>query len=163
MQRAFTLIELVVALSILALLTGVASMSLRGHLNKSKKTRAYETLREMDRLARTFAMQNDVQGLTLNIESATISIKASGAGGKSAQRVRSLPNGVAGVLESGFSGQRRLSTLNGVSFQAKGYSPSYVVRVNFAKDEFWFVALGRSGQCLLLEKRGDVEALFDAK
>ncbi len=161
-QAGFTLIEVIAVVVILGMLIGIASMNLRGHVNRAKMVQAVTLFEDADRYARALARKEHVPlEMTLSPKARTISIR-SGDSSASKKSIRSwkLPSG---VRMSGIRDSQGLVEANDkqIAISANGTSAMYAIGLAGAnRNASWLVTLGFSGQQIRMEKEADVVALF---
>lgn len=142
-----------VVLIILAILSAVASTTLRSHLDNAAVERAYEQFVLAHSLARRTAMENtnpSELGLT------TIEVNEDQLEILGPKRKFKMPNSVRLELQVSSSELPRLREQ--IPFAGNGTSPTYAVKLE--SQEIWFIALGATGQCLRTNDPQFVEALL---
>ena len=152
---AFTLIELIVTIAILAILAGIVGVRFRGYFQNAAQTRLLEQLKEADRQARVYARQVDATKTILSVEKDQLQVRGQEFTSRTPfSRSFSVPRGMSlSLLPSADHGES-------IEFFRKGYSPTYVIEVRSASSEapvFWFVALGSSGQCLKITDQSELD------
>lgn len=158
----FTLIELVFVIMIMAIMSGFAVLSLRGHIDRARWTRSIEQLENMDRLGR-IAARSEQTPYRLSFQRTKRKVELRAIGPNAARnRVREwkLPNGIQfGSFRDRASGNR--SEEMSIEINPSGQSRSYAVSIKAASGpEQWLVTLGLSGQHIPMEKSDDVAAMF---
>ncbi len=159
-SSAFSLIELVVVMAILATLTGIASISLRGHLQNSNRSRCFQKLQSADRLARRQARIGGVREVRLKMESDHVQLLTKDSRGRRSDRTFPLPEGAGLEMFAVVGDLARGLSQDEIRLNRQGRSASYALKVDCGATPFWFVALGGSGQCLQLITEEQVEELL---
>ena len=144
--RAFSLIELIVVLVIVAALVSIVSLSLSTHVERAALTRAFEQLRQADRQARQTARATQENISIVFAEHAAVILPDS--------KEFVMPQGITIEMTPDFSQQRS------INIAANGASATYVFQLRHGARKAWFVGLGLSGQCLLLDRESAVYELF---
>lgn len=161
-RDGFTLIEVIAVVVILGMIVGIASMNLRGHVNRAKMIQAVGLIQEADRFARSIARKEHVaHEITLYRKSRTIRVRSTDASSaKPTARTWKLPSGIA---MSAIRDSQGISTSNEkqIMISANGTSPMYAIGlVGVNPNASWLVTLGFSGQQIRMENEADVIALF---
>ncbi len=151
-SSAFSLVELVVVLAIVAVLAGGVMLSVRTHVARARLMAACRLLAAWDAQTRQAARAADRPLL--------LSIASSGTVRLPGRKPRHLGHGiVADRLWTGKQATRR-GTLK-VVIATTGQSDTYAVRLTSGGHvSRWIVVLGGSGQVLELEDVRDVQALL---
>lgn len=131
-RRGFTLIELTLAVLILALLAGLAAWSFRGPLRRSNQQLALDAVRGVDAMARQHALRFG-QRQRVSIESANL------PRGYRAEQVR------PGAIE----------------VSAQGLSRAYAVKVSGPEFSRWLLVTA-SGQVTELDDESQVQSILAA-
>jgi prepilin-type N-terminal cleavage/methylation domain-containing protein len=161
-RHAFTLIEVIAVVVILGMLVGVASMNLRGHLNRIKMIQAVGLLEEADRFARSIARKEHLPlEMTFNRKSSTIRVRsAAGSASKPISRLWKLPTGITISKIRDAQGSNE-SHEKQIVISANGTSMMYAIGlVGTNRSATWLVMLGFSGQLVRMENDADVAAMF---
>jgi prepilin-type N-terminal cleavage/methylation domain-containing protein len=161
-QAGFTLIEVIAVVVILGMLVGIASMNLRGHVNRAKMVQAVTMLEDADRYARAFARKEHIPlEMTLSRKTRTISIRSSdSSASKKPVRSWKLPSGISMNRIRDSQGLVEANEKE-ISISANGTSPMYAIGLAGAnRNASWLVTLGFSGQHIRLEKEADVVVMF---
>jgi prepilin-type N-terminal cleavage/methylation domain-containing protein len=154
-RRGFTLLEVIVACVILAMLAGIATYSLRGRIQSTQLIQANGTIASIDRAARVVARKSGAGArLVFDAKENQIRIEA----GRRIQKVVRLPRTVpiTGV-RIGRATTRRSAD---VSISALGQSLSYGVELGFGDDVRWIVVSGVSGQVFEVSNSEQANALL---
>ncbi|MEM7557549.1 MAG: prepilin-type N-terminal cleavage/methylation domain-containing protein [Planctomycetota bacterium] len=162
-SSAFSLIELVVVIAILATLTGIASMSLRGHLQNSNRERCFQKLQSADSLARIQARQMNVSDVRLRFENDHVELLTKDSRGSRSERKFPMLAGTRLEMFDFVGDLARGMSQDEIRLNRRGRSASYALKVDSGASPFWFVVLGGSGQCLQLATQEQVEELLRGK
>lgn len=157
MRNAFTLIELVVVITIMAVLATIAALSLGGVMDRYQIGRAAETIERFDARARREArVTGDVVIAKIDRSRGRLTIDVAGSDRDANFQ---LPSRVSisnmRMHRSGVSG----GDLNLV-VDRKGQCSTYAVELTRGKMKRWLVMLGTSGQVIPLDDEGGVNAMF---
>lgn len=147
-------------MAILATLTGIASISLRGHLQNSNRSRCFQKLQSADRLARRQARIGSVREVRLKMESDHVQLLTKDSRGSRSDRTFPLPEGAGLEMFAVVGDLARGLSQDEIRLNRQGRSASYALKVDCGATPFWFVALGGSGQCLQLITEEQVEELL---
>ena len=147
-------------MAILATLTGIASISLRGHLQKNNRARCSKKLQMADRVARRQARQHDVREVRLRFESDHLELLTKDSRGRRLDRRFPLPGGVGLEMFDVVGEMAKGLSPDEIRLNRQGRSASYALKVECGATPFWFVVLGGSGQCLELDTEEQVEELL---
>ncbi len=146
-RRAFTLLELLVVLTIASLLAGLVGLSLRGHFQQAVLARAIDQIVEADRLARQLAMTNPARTLGLQWDTQRLRISING-GQRAIQLAQKIELGELRQLDTdGWTTAR-----DSIAFANNGTSPTYAVRLSAGAASKWLVVFGLSGQARVFER-----------
>jgi prepilin-type N-terminal cleavage/methylation domain-containing protein len=157
MRNAFTLIELVVVIVIMAILSTIAAVSLSGTMGKYDLSRAAETIERFDANARRQARVTQAP-VTMTIERTKGRLKVDVAG-----RDRDATYRLPGRVTIGSIRLHRrfvAGTVFAASVSADGQSPTYAVELSRGRMTRWLVFVGVSGQVVQAENEDQVDALF---
>lgn len=159
MRNAFTLIELVVAIVIMAILSTIAAMSLRGTMGKYDLTRAAETIERFDANARRQARVTD-ESVELSIDRNKKRLMVN-VGGIDRDATYKLPGR---VTISNIRLHRRFVAGNNFAIEVSenGQSPTYAVELTRGEMKRWLIIIGASGQVIPTESEDEVDALFSS-
>ena len=160
MKRAFTLIELMIAIAILATLTAAAVLSFAAPLREAQFREAIDVIRCADADARTDARHFDRPvRLVLRPEQRVIE-RCDVRSGAVIARIH-LPASV-GIDELRINGQRSLDTA-GIAVSELGLSPTYAVRLVCGDRKQWLGFAGLSGQMTLLNNDAELATIFNGR
>ena len=161
-SRAFTLVELLVVMIIVAMLSGLVVYSVKGHVDAAAVMRFADRLDTLDRRLRVEArrcehpisIEFDRARNTISVESVT-DLQSTGI----RSRIK-LPKHVQ--IDSVRSGQSVGSNRSAsLKINQRGQSPNYAIGlVTSAGSRVWLVTLGMSGQHLRCKTEGEVNALL---
>ena len=160
--RGFTLIEVMITMLIMAIISGIAVMSLQGHINQARWTRSFEQIEELDRTARVFARRDASPYLiTFSRSKRSVELHAMGINASS-KSVRSFKLPTPFQFDSF---RKNTLTSSGESFAVEiagnGQSASYAIAVGAPSGSpQWLVTLGFSGQQIRMEEAKDVAAML---
>lgn len=146
---AFTLLELLIVLTITALVAGLVTLTLRTHVEQSAVSQAAAVAREADRQARDAARVAVGGVVSLSIRDNAVLIPY-------LDRKWRFPRGVQVqmVAEAGKPNQAK------IAYASHGGSPSYVLHLACGQTSKWLCVLGFSGQCLLVDEELEWRGLF---
>ena len=159
-RRAFTLVELIVVIVIVALMSGVVVYSVRGHVDAAALEGAVQRFQSLDhrlraetkRHERTAEIRIGRRGGELTI---LTGIELSRSGIK-----RDFSVGSRVTIESILSA-RRISATRSITFNAAGRSANYAAKFVTENDATtWLVVLGISGQQIRCQSEEEVYALL---
>ncbi len=155
-RQGFTLIELMVACLLLALLAAVIGWSVRGPILASRLTQTVERIRHADRLAREMARRGggDVR-LTFDAGDGRITLQRAGR----TVRQTGLPTSVR--MTALRLPRRRSRDRIRVPVSVLGQSPTYAIRIQ-AGDETprWLIVSGLTGQVVESRTAEPVDAML---
>lgn len=155
----FTLIELAVVLALIALVTGVAVVKLRGPYRKLRLTASIQELHQLDQMVRACARRSRRSGtLVVDLDRRRVRAYdrmdrerpvASVALGSMAEMELVLPNG-------------QVSRTGEVALPVgtRGQMPTYALKLRAASDPIWIVFAARTGQMISVENDVEVEQLL---
>ena len=143
--RAFTLIEMMMALLIVGLLASAAVLSVAGPLRVVRSREAIDQLRNADDLARRAAIRLG-RGATLrfNLSSGTIA-RFEGNHREEPSYQAALPQGFR-IDEIRIGNQSIYADRADVTISSAGWSNSYALHLSGPKFQKWLVFAGLSGQ-----------------
>ena len=149
---AFSLVELVVVLAIVAVLAGGVMLSVRSHLARARLMAACRLLAAWDAETRQAARAADRPLLLRIASSGTVRLPG--------RKPRRLGRGIVADRLWTQRQATRQGTLN-VVVATTGQSETYAVRLTSSgRVSRWVVVLGGSGQVLELEDTREVQALL---
>lgn len=147
-RKAFTLLELTLAIALTGLMAGVAVLSLRTPLAKVRFESAVEQIVALDRLARCHADRHG-QACLLNIDMPKRQLQVF-SDGKSPRRpafTARLGTHVT-VDQMQYPGYRVGVDGGEIRFSERGDSPTYALRIGDHSHAEWLVFLGTTGQSM---------------
>lgn len=151
-RRAFSLIEAVLVLALMALLMGGATLVLRGRLSSERLGDAVGRLVEFDRVTREVAQsQTRKCELRFDLNVGTLT-RAAGAifnpgGAYRISRVRT---------DAGLSQAGELS----IPFSRRGQSPTYAMMLESKTQRQWIVVAGMTGKSVLIQDEHELDEIF---
>ncbi len=160
--RGFTLVEVMIVMLIMAIMSGIAVMSVQGHINNARWTRSFEQIEEIDRTARISARRDaSPYQITFNRSKRSVELHAIGLNA-SAKSVRAFKLPAPFKFDSF---RKNTATSSSESFAVEiagnGQSPSYAIAIAAASGSpQWLVTLGFSGQQIRMEDAKDVAAML---
>lgn len=157
MRSAFTLIELVVVMVVLAILSSLAVFSLAATADRYQLSRAAEIVEMFDARARRDARSSQ-QPLQAVVDRGRGRLQVNSSGTTEDATFR-LP---ARVEISEIRLQRQLAVGKRVEIDvsSEGRCPTYAVALRRGKLTRWLVILGQTGQVIPLENEGEVDAIL---
>lgn len=161
-RYGFTLIELVAVMIVIGLLSGIAVVSVSGHIHHARLVQAIQRIESLDRRARDEARQHSRPvGLLFDPRQRLVSIvtRPSERATDSTRRVK-LPKGID-IQEIRVGRRRMTGRTVPVSLSPLGQSEPYAVRLTAANEaSHWLLTIGLTGQQLELESERDIDALL---
>ena len=164
---AFTLLEMLVTLALMALLATVVTISLAGPWRAARAQDAADELLHYDRGTREWCRRFAIQGaIVFDLDRATVRRAAEpreGGSGPGAQPAKlHLPGAfrIARVVSRGRSHAAGEAVLQ---CSARGQTPSYAVLLSGpGGQQQWVVVAGLTGKAMTAGDEREVEAIFDA-
>lgn len=158
-RPAFTLIELMLAVLLLALLTASAALSFSGPLRRARARDAVEALRSFDAQARLLAIQRG-RPVRVAFDLANGAIARRDASGQSADAARvAWPTGFAAV-EVRVGEQLSRGDDNQIDISPLGVSPTYAVHVTGPQFDRWIIVAGLTGQIAQVQDESTMASLI---
>ncbi len=157
MRKAFTLIELVVVMVVLALLASLTVYSLGGTMDRHRLSRAIETIEMFDARARRTARTTQ-HAVTATIDRSRGQLSIDTHRNPQAVSFR-LPSRVA-IGDVRFGTTRRVERESKIEINGQGRSVTYAIQLRRGKLTRWLVVLGISGQVVAMENVGEVNAIL---
>ena len=161
---AFTLLEMIVTLALLAVLAPVVTVSLAGPRRAARAQDAADEILNYDRLAREWCRRfGRPGGITFNLDRRTVRRVMAGESDSSPQPAAlHLPGGfrIARLVSAGRSQEAGEVML---PCSARGQTPSYAVLLAGAEGaQQWIVVAGLSGKAVTAGDAREVEAIFQS-
>ena len=160
-RSGFSLIELLVVLTLIAIVSATAAISLREPYRRARLEHAVDQLVAADQQARGRARRFDrPYRLVYDLDRNEVRI-SDGSPGKTSPTVLRVGRGVQidRLLQKG---DRQTHGAPWVEVRSQGTTPTYAVRVRTAKDQCaWLFYCGVTGQVTRLDEDSHVEALFE--
>ncbi len=161
-RQGFTLLELLAAAIVVSLLTGVATISVRGHLHQARLVQTVEQIAALDHRARDEARRLATP-LRLRFDGGRGLISLSVGDAEKVEdptRVIRVPRGIE-ITEVRVGRQRGGRQPVAVTVSPGGQSPTYGVRLTAAnRATRWLVTLGMTGQQIETNEEAEVHALL---
>ena len=167
-RAAFTLLEMVVVMLIVAILSALAIVPFRGVIDRQQMTVAIESIRRFDAQARREAR---LRGTAIAAEVDRGRGQWRWGSGTRSAVVRlpwqiqiaelraSADRATAGDLSR--AGSRPITgSTAGLRYAADGSSPTYALKLARGDLQRWIVVLGRSGQVVMCDREDQVDAFF---
>ena len=151
-RSAFTLIELLFVLVIMAVLASIAVLSLGGFISRYQLAQATESIERFDARAR-----RDARRYRKPVDT-TIKLNRRRLVNESSELEYSLPRSVT-IEEVRVGRQATVGSQVKIDFDREGASPTYAVQLQRGKQSRWLIVLGTSGQVIPLASEGEVDAL----
>ncbi len=155
-RRAFTLIEITIAVAITALLTAAVAMSFTGPLQSARAKDAAEAIRSADASARVLARRSgrDVV-IGFDLYDQHISTRT----GDDEVFHTNLPRGC--VIERFRSPERDISSGEGtVAISRLGLSRSYALHLRGPQLDQWILVAGLTGETSIVQHEEILDAIF---
>ena len=158
MRRAgFTLIEIMVAVLLLALLASAVTLSFGAPLRRARAAQAVDQIRSIDSAARQAARRfNRPMTLSIDLDSGELECRDSTRGGAAMFRA-ALPASHR-IEEVRTPGQRVNGGGETLQISPGGYSRSYAIRLPGA----WIMVSGLSGQLRVIDDENQIDSIFSA-
>ena len=155
-HRAFTLIEMLGVIAIMALLSAAASVMLSGPRHEADLQDGIEQIQQADLSSRTLARQSDEKiSLTINVSQGRL-IRVAGT---AETLLGNLPGDVKIERVRAGSAAIDFGSPN-IDYSKRGCSNSYAVRLaSSAGEKQWIVFAGLTGQMLKVDDQ-DVDDIF---
>ncbi|MGI9472561.1 MAG: pilus assembly FimT family protein [Rubripirellula sp.] len=155
-RDAFTLIELVIVIVIMAILSTLAVVSLRGTMDRYLISQAAETVERFDARARRDAsrMRQPIRA-AIDRNRKRLTIDTPGPGNAKYHLLNRVEIGKVRL-------SRRVTVGNQfkIQFSREGASPTYAVELRRGEMSQWLLVLGTSGQIVPLRNEGEVDAIL---
>jgi len=160
-RPGFSLIELLVVLTLIAVVSATATVSLREPYRRARLEHAVDQLAMADQQARGRARRLDRPcRLVYDLDQNEVRI-SDGSRGKTSPTVVRTGRGVQ-IDRLLRKGDRQTNGAPWVEVRSQGTTPTYAVRVRTAKDQCtWLFYCGVTGQVTRLDKDSHVEALLE--
>jgi prepilin-type N-terminal cleavage/methylation domain-containing protein len=139
--RAFTLIELVACVAIMAILAAAVALSLRGHRTEATMPTAIQIIRFADEQGRQRAVRSDAP-IELRIAFAHPNTVLLGSGATTSEF--QLPDGFR-VARARVAGRPRDTGEISVRFSPRGWAPAYAVQITDGARSQWLAFTGLIG------------------
>lgn len=159
-RRAFTLLEMVVALLIIAILASVSVLSFRGSIDRHRLEQGVDLVARFDaRLRRESIRANQPMRATIRRDRGEFVIPDRGA-------FRGVSWALPGpVALDAFRVASQVSARQSVELASDrfGQSASYAVKLRAGKFHQWLVVLGGSGQVIRVSDEDQVESYLEPR
>ena len=172
-EHGFSLIEVMACLVVVALLAGIAAISLHGPQQTLQMQDIQHRIAHMDRLSREHARRHNVTGnLIYNLQRQTLNRMVNGEGGGSAAsesaELWALPRGYE-FAELRLVGQPPALRELAIAYSQHGHSPTYAVKLlgpGRARDDQrpsqWLLVAGLTGQVTSMSDETEALAVLAA-
>jgi prepilin-type N-terminal cleavage/methylation domain-containing protein len=149
--RAFTLIELMLAVAIVALLTGMAALSFVKPVHAARNREAIELVKRADAMAREEAQRSGRPvRLQFDVSHSTI---------RRGNSVMQLPRGC--ILRELRTSERSIADGEfGLDISPLGLSHSYALHLQASDQDCWLIFAGLSGEMTTTTNESQVEQLL---
>jgi prepilin-type N-terminal cleavage/methylation domain-containing protein len=155
-RRAFTVIELVACLAIMAMLAASAAISLHSHRSEATLPTAVQIIRFADEQARQRALRSDSPvELRLDFARPDTILLSSGPTSSEFQ----LPDGFR-VARARIAGQPRDNDDISVRFSPRGLAPAYAVQITDGTRSQWLAFTGLIGEPQTLDDDQTLEDIL---
>lgn len=158
MRKAFTLIELVVVMVLLALLASLTVYSLGGTMDRYRVSRAIETVELFDARARR-AARTTRRGVNVTIDRKSRELLIDPIDPQQENASFQLPSKVE-IEEVRFAGSKRSQKQSDFSISGQGRSTTYAIQLRRGELTRWLVVLGFSGQVVPVNNESEVDAIL---
>jgi prepilin-type N-terminal cleavage/methylation domain-containing protein len=162
LRCGFTLIEVMIVMLIMAIIAGLAVISVQGHIDQARWTRSFEQIEELDRTARISARRDaSPYQITFDRSKRSVELRAIGVNA-SAKSVGAFKLPAQFKFDS-FRKNKQTSSSESfvVEIAGNGQSPSYAVAIAAPSGPpQWLVTLGFSGQQIRMEEAKDVASML---
>jgi len=152
----FTLLEVMLAVLVLALLTGVAAMSFRKPLERARERDLIAQIRSADATARLESRRFS-RAVEVVIDPEASEIARRGTDGNESFHAM-IPRPY--VIKEICIGTRRTSGREVIRYSASGLSRSYAVHVNGPRFDRWLVFAGLSGEVTEIADESQVQQIL---
>ncbi|MCC6580945.1 MAG: type II secretion system protein [Phycisphaeraceae bacterium] len=160
--RAFTFVELLAVLAIMAVLYGAVSFAARDKLDESRLLVAIDQVVLLDHAAREQAMQwNRPVDWTVDVDGNQY-LRAFHDEAQDAAHLRTPPRGVRVADVQTLIDDENSGASNVIRISTRGYSPTYAVRLVRGKQSAWVLFCGLSGQTVILNDEEELRHVRDA-
>jgi prepilin-type N-terminal cleavage/methylation domain-containing protein len=146
-RPAFTLLELIVTLTIAALLASLVMLSVRGHLDRAAMATATDRVVAADAQARRLSGKMSSNRIQLTVDTVRNQISL-GSGPASI----GLPSKIRIVETMQLEDGNWRSTGGRIRYTTSGCSSTYYIGLSTGELQRWLVFLGLSGQCVVCER-----------
>lgn len=150
-HHAFTLLELIVVLSIAAILASVVMLSLGNHFQQAAVARAIDNLTTADHIARRTAGESSAAGVILEYDLPRHRVELTAANSSPSSRTFSWPAKVALTNLQVLENRVWASSDERIEFSYSGNSPTYSMRLTSGKVSQWLVIFGLTGQATVYD------------
>ena len=150
-HHAFTLLELIVVLSIAAILASVVMLSLGSHFQQAAVARAIDSLTTADHIARRTAAESFATGVILDYDLPRHRLKLATANVSQSSRTFSWPERVVLTDLQVLDNRGWTNAGEAIEFSYSGNSPTYSMRLTSGKVSRWLVIFGMTGQVTVYE------------
>jgi prepilin-type N-terminal cleavage/methylation domain-containing protein len=159
-RSAFTLVELMMAVLLLALLTSAAALSFSGALDRSRAQDAVSELQSFDATSRDAARHAGQEArMAFDLSAGTIA-RREGADLQTLKFQMSLPHGIQ-IDQLRVAGQSYFDGEVVVDISALGLSRSYAVHITGAGLDRWLLFAGQSGDMTQVQDEGTMQDILD--
>lgn len=158
MRSGFTLVELVIVLVIAAMLTAIASLSLRGTLDQHQLSRAAEVIERFDaKMRRESRLTEQPVVAGFDLSRGRLTIDAVGSDRDTTLRLPSRVEVSRFRLRQKVAVGKRVNLL----IDRDGTGPTYAIELKRGRMTRWLVVLGTSGQFIPLDSEDQVDAIVN--
>jgi prepilin-type N-terminal cleavage/methylation domain-containing protein len=155
-RRAFTLIEVVACVAIMAILAAAAAISLHGHRGEATMPTAIQIIRFADEQARQRALRSDAP-VELRLASTHPDTLLLSSGPTSSEF--QLPDGFR-VARARIAGQPHDTDEISVRFSPRGWAPAYAFQITDGTRSQWLAFTGLIGDPLTLDDDQTLEHIL---
>lgn len=160
-RRGLTLVELVVVLTIVALLVASATVGMSGVAQNARRQSAIESIVEADRSLRSLATARQrAAALLIDLDRRQVFKRFETEDGEAIVQKVVSEDRLAAVATAT---SRRAAGIEEITYDFAGRSPTFAIELRRGDEAgSWLLFAGLTGQMTRVKERQDVEAIFRA-